>query len=90
MDKMPPSAGKTVAIAGVSATQLVTLLLWVSPKFGITDMNDAVAASIVGIAMAFAGAIMHTLQRKEEKRNAQADAETNGVTGGPDVQPPKP
>ncbi len=77
----PPSTGKSVAVAGLSATSGVTLLLYVVHKFGIDDMPPEVAAAIIGLATTVAGAIMHDFQRRAERRiNA---AETNGVMGGP-------
>jgi hypothetical protein len=67
MDK-PASAGKTAAIAGMAATQSVTLLLYIVHKFGIDDMTPEVAAAIIGVATTIAGAIMHGFQRSEEKK----------------------
>lgn len=63
-----PSAGKTAAIAGLTATQAVTLLLYVVHCWGINDMTPEVAAAIIGLAVTFTGAIMHVSQRREEKK----------------------
>ncbi len=80
-----PSAGKTAAIAGLGATQAVTLLLYVVHKFGIDDMTPEVAASIIGLAVTVAAAIMHIFQRSEEKKESDNANITNGVMGGPGV-----
>lgn len=76
------SAGKTVAIAGVTATQFVVVLMWFCQHFGIPDMTLDVASAIISIATAFAGGVMHVDQRKREKKERE-DEKENGVTGGP-------
>lgn len=77
-----PSAGKTVAIAGLSTGQAVVLLLYCVHKFGIDDMTPEVAVSIISVAVSITAAIMHTLQRRNE--NAQSNAQAAApVIGGP-------
>lgn len=67
-DAAPPSAGKTTAIAGLSSTQAVVLLLYVVHRWGINDMTPEVAASIIGLATTITGLLMHTSQRNGEKK----------------------
>lgn len=83
MENKPSSAGKTAAIAGVTATQFVILLMWACQHFGIPDMTIDVATAIVSIATAMAGGLMHLNQRHSEKKEKESNAQTNGVTGGP-------
>lgn len=64
----PASVGKTTAIAGLGATQAVTLLIYVSDKIGLSDMTPEVAGAIIGFATMLAGAVMHDLQRRQERR----------------------
>lgn len=68
-DDMPPSSGKTVAVAGLSTGQAVVLLLYVVHKFGIDDMTPEVAVSIISLAVGLAAAIMHHCQRATERKN---------------------
>lgn len=82
-----PSSGKTTALAGIGATQLVTLLLYTVHRFGIDDMTPEVAGAIVGVAMALGGGIMHELQRMRERREAK-DETPNGEFGGAPTAPP--
>ncbi|MEI6283176.1 MAG: hypothetical protein WCP82_10780 [Alphaproteobacteria bacterium] len=81
-----PSTGKTTAIAGMAGTQAVTLLLYVVHCFGINDMTPEVASAIIGLSITLAGAVMHILQRRQEKRTFDNE-EPNGVTGGPGAAP---
>lgn len=67
------TSGQQTALAGVTSTQLVTLLLYVVHFFGINDMTPEVAASIVGLATAVAGAVMHRVERHERPRNQRAE-----------------
>lgn len=77
VDDMPPSAGKSVAAAGLSATSGVTLLLYVVHIFGINDMPPEVAAAIIGLSTAAAGAVMHHCQRKTERLEKVLTGEPN-------------
>ena len=73
-----PSAGKTVAIAGLSTGQAVVLLLYVVHRWGIDDMTPEVAVSIISVAVSVAATIMHVIQRRTENANAQQP-----IIGGP-------
>lgn len=73
-----PSAGKTVAIGGFSASSAIVLTLYVAKHCGLDDMTPEVAAAIVSLAIGFAGAIMHNTQRHEEKKTDPTPQ--NGVT----------
>ncbi len=75
-----PSAGKTVAIAGLSTGQAVVLLLYVVHKWGIDDMTPEVAVSIISVAVSVAATIMHLIQRRTEHADENHPA---GVVGGP-------
>lgn len=84
-DQPSSSAGQTVAIAGLSATQGVTLLLYVSDKIGLTDMTPEVAASIIGVAAAIAAGILHDVERRRAAKRASRTrrAEDQPVTTKP-------
>ena len=81
-----PSAGKTIAIAGLSTGQAIVLLLYVVHKFGIDDMTPEVATSIISVAVTLAGGIMHHMQRVTEKKEFEHEAH-NPVIGGPAAGP---
>lgn len=63
-----PSAGKTVAIGGFSASSAIVLTLYVAKHCGLDDMTPEVAAALVSIAIGLAGAIMHQNQRSTEAK----------------------
>ena len=79
----PSSVGKQVALAGLSATQAVTLLLYVCNKLGMDDMTPEVAGAIIGVAVAAAGGIMHDVQRRRERKDRERKAALKAMEGGP-------
>ncbi len=79
----PPSSGKTIAVAGMSATQGVTLLLYVCHKLGIQDMTVDVASAIICIAAGAAGAVIHDVQRKRERREKERHDAIKATEVGP-------
>jgi len=83
MENQQPSAGKQVALAGLSATQAVTLLMFVCEKLGLTGVTPEIAAAIIGLAMALAGGIMHDLQRKRERRALERQESIKATEVGP-------
>lgn len=84
----PASAGKTTAIAGLGATQAVTLLMYAADKIGLSDMTPEVAGAIIGFATMLAGAVMHDLQRRQERRErGHKQRVTDKVTTGAGATP---
>lgn len=86
MEKQP-SQGKTTALAGIGATQLVTLLLYTVHRFGIDDMTPEVAGAIIGVSMAIGGGIAHEVQRWRERKEAKNEKPNGDFGGAPAPEP---
>lgn len=57
------TSGQQMALAGVTSSQMVTLLLYAVHRFGIDDMTPEVAAAIVGAATVMGGTFSHYLEK---------------------------
>lgn len=75
--------GGTTALAGIGATQAVTLLLYIMHKCGVDDMTPEVASAFVGVGAVVVGWIVHRLDaRRPDKRRSDRDPTPEPLPAG--------